>query len=73
MKVCCVLCPAVSTAPVEKKPEKLSKNKKRRLKQKQKKQIALLEKQEQQLMELEKEKNNRLSGELAVPVPRAGT
>ncbi|XP_022081067.1 SRSF protein kinase 3-like isoform X2 [Acanthaster planci] len=52
---------SVSTAPIEKKPEKLSKNKKRRLKQKQKKQLALLEKQEQQLMELEKERHSRLS------------
>ncbi|XP_033647137.1 SRSF protein kinase 3-like isoform X2 [Asterias rubens] len=52
---------SVSTAPIEKKPEKLTKNKKRRLKLKQKKQIALLEKQEQQLMELEKERHSRLS------------
>ncbi|XP_038067202.1 SRSF protein kinase 3-like isoform X2 [Patiria miniata] len=52
---------SVSTAPIEKKPEKLSKNKKRRLKAKQKKQIALLEKQEQQLIELEKERHSRVS------------
>ena len=58
----CVFFLTVSTAPIEKKPEKLTKNKKRRLKLKQKKQIALLEKQEQQLMELEKERHSRLSG-----------